>query len=263
MKRFFLLVLSIATIIGVAACSNNAKIADQDIPIGTYIMEESEDFMKPIIKLEGNNKFTFNYSLLSSYFAFGSYVEDELGNLILKTDDGKFQYVFKIKDKTLIFNASESAEIQPYANVPDGAIFLQIENETENETENFIENILNRTKAEEYYFEPSISVIEGQLITRMYYGPPNYGENPDTDSKQYPFILELDKPINVIAEEDDEFNSDKLEVTEIQVVPMNKEQTQLLEQYINKRVIIQGTLFEAIFGGHHTEVLIQLEKVLY
>ena len=121
----------------------------------------------------------------------------------------------------------------------------------------------NHTKVEEYYFEPSISVIEGQLITRMYYGPPNYGENPDTDSKQYPFILELDKPINVIAEDDDEFNSDIFEVTEIQVVTTSKEQTELLELYINKSVLIEGTLFEAIFGGHHKEVLIQLEKVLY
>lgn len=259
MKKILTLLLSIAIMIGFSACSNNRKIEDGGIPIGTYIMEESEDIMKPIIKLEDNNKFTFNYSPLSSYFAFGSYEEDESGNLFLQTDDGKFQYVFKIKDKTLIFNASESAEIPPYADVPDGAIFLQVENETEN----LITNILNRTKSEKYNFEPSVSVVEGKLIRRMYYGPPNYGENPDTDSKQYPFILQLDKPIDVIAEDDDEFNSDIFEVTEIQVVPMNKEQTELLDQYINKRVLIQGTLFEAIFGGHHTEVLIELEKVLY
>lgn len=120
----------------------------------------------------------------------------------------------------------------------------------------------NNTKNDEYNFQPSVSVVEGKLITRMYYGPPNYGENPETDSKQYPFILQLDKPIDVIAEEDDEFNSDKLGITEIQVVPMNKEQTELLDQYINKRVIIQGTLFEAIFGGHHREVLIEVEKIL-
>ena len=38
----------------------------------------------------------------------------------------------------------------------------------------------------EYYYEPSISVVEGRLITKMYYGAPNYGENPETDHKEYP-----------------------------------------------------------------------------
>lgn len=113
-----------------------------------------------------------------------------------------------------------------------------------------------------YYFEPSISIIEGTLITRMYYGPPNYGENPETDAQQYPFILQLDKPIDVIAKENDTHNSDVFEVTEIQVVPIDKEKTELLGTYIDKQVRIQGTLFEAIFGGHHTDVLIQVEKIL-
>ena len=113
-----------------------------------------------------------------------------------------------------------------------------------------------------YYFEPNVSIIEGTLITRMYYGPPNYGENPDTDAKQYPFILQLDDPIDVIAQEGDVHNSSIFEVTEIQVVPMNKEQTELVEQYINKRITIQGTLFGAIFGGHHTDVLIEVEEIL-
>ena len=125
-----------------------------------------------------------------------------------------------------------------------------------------LENILNRTKSEKYKFEPSVSVVEGKLIRRMYYGPPNYGENPDTDAKQYPFILQLDDPIDVIAQEGDIHNSNIFEVTEIQVVPMNKEQTELVEQYINKRITIQGTLFGAIFGGHHTDVLIEVEKIL-
>lgn len=118
------------------------------------------------------------------------------------------------------------------------------------------------TDSGEYYFEPSISIIEGTLITRMYYGPPNYGENPDTDAKQYPFILKLDNPIDVIAKENDTHNSDVFGVTEIQVVPIGKEKTELLYNYIDKRVRIQGTLFEAIFGGHHTDVLIQVEEIL-
>ena len=60
--------------------------------------------------------------MLSSYYAIGSYEIDD-GSLILKTDDGKYKYVFKIEDNTLIFNEKESSEIPSYANVPDGAVF--------------------------------------------------------------------------------------------------------------------------------------------
>jgi hypothetical protein len=77
------------------------------------------------VSLEDGNRFTFTYSLLSSYYAVGSYEIDD-GNLILTTDDGENKYVFKIKDKTLIFNAKESSEIPSYANVPDGAVFEEI-----------------------------------------------------------------------------------------------------------------------------------------
>lgn len=114
----------------------------------------------------------------------------------------------------------------------------------------------------EYYFEPSVSTIEGILITRMYYGPPGYGENPDTDAQEHPFILQLDDPIQVIAQEGDINNSDRSEVTEIQVVPMNQEDIELVNQYIDKRIIIQGTLFLAHTGHHHTDVLMQVEKIL-
>lgn len=41
----------------------------------------------------------------------------------------------------------------------------------------------------EYYFEPNVSIIEGILITSLHYGPPGYGEDPDNDKKEYPFIL--------------------------------------------------------------------------
>lgn len=114
----------------------------------------------------------------------------------------------------------------------------------------------------EYYCEPNVSIIEGKLITRMYYGPPNYGENPDTDAQQYPFILQLDNPIDVIEKKNDTHNSDVFVVAEIQVIPMDKEKAELLDNYIDKRVRIQGTLFKAIFGGHHTDVLIRVEKIL-
>ena len=116
--KFLLLVLALV----IVGCSNTPETADQYIPSGNYILQESEEPSKPTVSLKDGNRFTFTYSLLSSYYAIGSYEIDD-GNLILKTDDGEYKYMFKIKDNTLIFNAKESSEIPSYANVPDGAAF--------------------------------------------------------------------------------------------------------------------------------------------
>lgn len=103
-------------------CSNNHKPAEQYISIGPYIMDGSEEIVKPFVSLEKNNKFTFSYSVLSSYIAVGSYEVDDC-NLLLKTDDEEYMYVFKIRDDTLVFDAIESSEIPSFANVPDRAVF--------------------------------------------------------------------------------------------------------------------------------------------
>jgi hypothetical protein len=77
--KFFLLV-SIWVLVG---CSDNPKTTEQYITVGTYVMQESEEPEKPMVSLEDSNKFTFTYSVLSSYIGIGSYEVDD-GNLILK-----------------------------------------------------------------------------------------------------------------------------------------------------------------------------------
>ncbi len=118
----YLLLILISLLVG---CSNDNKNTEQYLPIGNYIMEESEEIIKPIVSLEDGNKFTFNYSVFSSYYNHGSY-EEEGSNLILETDDGMFKYVFKIKDDTLIFNEKESSEISSYKKVPDGPSYANV-----------------------------------------------------------------------------------------------------------------------------------------
>lgn len=117
-----LLLLVLAWVL--AGCSSTLKMAVQNIPVGNYIMQEAEEPAKPIVLLKDGYRFTFNYSMLSSYYAIGSYEIDD-GNLILRTDDGENKYVFKIKDNILVFNEKESSEIPSYANVPGGAVFKE------------------------------------------------------------------------------------------------------------------------------------------
>jgi hypothetical protein len=114
----------------------------------------------------------------------------------------------------------------------------------------------------EYYFEPSISVIEGTLTTGMYYGRPNYGEDPQNDEKEYPFILKLSQPINVYEKEGEIIKSSESEVTEVQVVPMNKNDTNKVKEHLNKHIKIQGTFFHGHTGHHHTKVLISADRIL-
>lgn len=122
-------------------------------------------------------------------------------------------------------------------------------------------NESNEKVVKEYYFEPNVSVIEGTLITRLYYGPPGYGEDPNNDEQEYPFILLLDDPIKVIAEDADIYTSDISNVLEIQLV-LNKDEVDIVKQYKNKHIKIQGTLFSAHTGHHHTDVLVDVDKIL-
>lgn len=84
------------------------------------------------LALEPQSKqFSFSFSLLSSYFAVGTYEEDS-EFIIAHSDDGKYIYTFKKSGRDLIFIADKSAQMPSYAHsslskaepcVPDGAVF--------------------------------------------------------------------------------------------------------------------------------------------
>ncbi|MGI6697650.1 MAG: hypothetical protein ACOX3Y_03415 [Clostridia bacterium] len=63
---FLLLVLAWV----LAGCSSTPKTAVQNIPVGTYIMRESEEPAKPIVLLKDGNRFTFTYSLLEQLLCY-------------------------------------------------------------------------------------------------------------------------------------------------------------------------------------------------
>ena len=123
MKKLLLSVLILPVLFCVlTGCSNGSKTVNESVSIGVYVMEESEEPLKPSVSLEEGNRFTFTYSVLSSYIAVGTY-EVNGDKLVLKTDDDKYKYVFRVEDGSLIFCAEESSEIPSYAYVPDGAVF--------------------------------------------------------------------------------------------------------------------------------------------
>jgi hypothetical protein len=87
-----------------------------------------------------------------------------------------------------------------------------------------------------------------------FYGPPNYGENPKTDSRETQAILVLAKPICVDASPStyEERESKQRKITLVPPLGVN------LGSYGGRFVTVTGTLFHAHTGHHHTQVLMQV-----
>lgn len=80
---------------------------------GKYYMDCEADSLIPYIYIYENNEFEFFYNSLSSYLSYGSYYIDN-NELIAKTYDGKYRYVFEIQDnKTLRFLEDKSSSVLP------------------------------------------------------------------------------------------------------------------------------------------------------
>jgi hypothetical protein len=111
---------------------------------------------------------------------------------------------------------------------------------------------------ETYRYEPSVVSVTGKLVEKVFYGPPGYGENPKTDTKEHTVILLLNHPIRVVAEKDDQFNETRGNVKEVQLINVKEI---ALSTYIQKKVKVTGKLSSAITGHHHTDVLMEIDNI--
>ena len=153
-----------------------------------------------------------------------------------------------------ISGCGNEAENNSRQNKIDSSETLQDKNEKVPE-EGF-RQILKRNQpgATELYYEPYESTLTGTLIREEFFGPPGYGEYPETDTKEPYFILYLDKKINIKnAPEEKIINDPHENVNKIQLVINDYE---IFRPYLNKKVTVTGTLFSAHTGHHHTAVLL-------
>lgn len=113
-----------------------------------------------------------------------------------------------------------------------------------------------KSQHKNFHFEPEESTITGTLSTQEFFGPPGYGETPETDTRETAYILTLDETINVLSKEkNSSFNYSRYGVKKVQVT------TELnLDKLVNKKVKLTGTFFGAHTGHHHTDVLLWVEK---
>lgn len=109
-----------------------------------------------------------------------------------------------------------------------------------------------------YEYEPAVVELEGTLVIKTFFGPPNYGEDPGTDEKEDTRILSLDKPINIRSkdETDPVLGPTERDVRELQLVFDGN-----LRKWVGKKLMVRGTLFHAHTGHHHTDVLLAVETI--
>ena len=99
--------------------------------------------------------------------------------------------------------------------------------------------------------------LNGKVKLQTFFGPPNYGENPDIDSRETQAILLLENPVCVEANPKD-YEEAEQNQREVTLVPLGKEN---LKNYEGKQVLIQGTLYHAQTGHHHTPLLIEIKRI--
>jgi len=108
-------------------------------------------------------------------------------------------------------------------------------------------------------YEPTVVELKGKLITRMYYGPPNYGENPDTDLKEVMPVLLLSEPVSVRGETDANTGYRRPSVEDVREMQLVLSIPH--KKLIGKVIISKGTLFQANTGHHHTPVLMDVQSI--
>jgi hypothetical protein len=113
-----------------------------------------------------------------------------------------------------------------------------------------------------YKYEPASVTLKGTLSVRTEPGPPGYGENPETDSKEDILVLTLFAPICVDGDPTSETNSgSEFGIRELQSAGPENLNPRLLDRYIGKTIVATGTLHHAENAHHRTNVLFSMDSV--
>lgn len=98
--------------------------------------------------------------------------------------------------------------------------------------------------------------LSGYLEVRTFFGPPNYGENPKTDSRLVQTLLFLDNPICTKASQDEMGEKDQPEVT-----LRTESASPALAGLAGKHVTVTGRLEHAETGHDNTPLILSSVKL--
>ena len=101
-------------------------------------------------------------------------------------------------------------------------------------------------------YGPAVVTLSGRLVAKEFFGPPGYGEAPETDSREVARLLVIDEPLHVRADHESDINSlEQRNVREVQLVWSQK-----AGPLLGRRVRVRGTLFAGHTGHHHVDLLV-------
>jgi hypothetical protein len=112
---------------------------------------------------------------------------------------------------------------------------------------------------------PQEVTLSGELIERTYWGPPNWGEHPDTDRLEDAWLLILDRPICVEADSSWVNNASEHNVIVVQLVVLDpgpdNRALKNVARLVTRRVTVSGFLDHADTGHHRTPVLLVVASI--
>ncbi len=110
-----------------------------------------------------------------------------------------------------------------------------------------------------YY--PAVSRLQGKLTKVSKYGKPSYGDNPDKDEKVEVAILILPTPIRIRARTTSSVNNES--VTNVSFVQLifPAEVDGNYSKYLDKDIVVAGTLVRGRTGEHFTDVVMTIKAV--
>jgi len=110
-----------------------------------------------------------------------------------------------------------------------------------------------------YY--PSVSRLQGKLTKVSKYGKPSYGENPDKDEKVEVAILILPTPIRIRARSTSSVSNESMtNVSFVQLI-FPAEVDGNYSKYLDKDIVVAGTLVRGRTGEHFTDVVMTVKAV--
>jgi hypothetical protein len=115
-----------------------------------------------------------------------------------------------------------------------------------------------QAQRKQFHYDTEKVALTGKVIARTFFGPPGFGEDPKTDSRESQYILVLDMPIDVVGTPGE--NETERGVKQITLVVLDFKAIPI-RPWLRQRVTVEGTLFHAITGHHHTKVLITVSSI--
>jgi len=122
-------------------------------------------------------------------------------------------------------------------------------------------NAVNAQQDDWLSYYPSVSRLQGKLTKVSKYGKPSYGENPAKDEKVEVAILILPTPIRIRARSTSSVNNES--VTNVSFVQLifPAEVDGNYSKYLDKDIVVAGTLVRGRTGEHFTDVVMTVKAV--